>query len=105
MARKCELLGSVWIDGACIAVGDPCALFGDRGELTEKFLNESPEGGVLDLEKDRGFVVTTGVEFPSDGFYRVYLERDDDGYPLKVIVDLRLRTTGSLAEGNYHSVR
>lgn len=102
-----ELLGSIWTDTAMLVVGDPCQLITDETEY-EAFCDRGEQytetpmvvGGKIlsmlfcvvqktwevknNLDGTGAIAVRTGT----DGYFPVYLERDEQGKPFRLIVEL-----------------
>jgi hypothetical protein len=113
-----EKLGSVWVDTATLLVGDPCQFIREPGEAPlldwDRYVELFDEQGTThvvpalmreDVEvlpaseraipatrvaiaNRRGGTAGLAVVVGCDGFYPVFLERGEDGEPLRLIIEL-----------------
>ena len=98
-----EKIGSFWTDTAMVLVGDPCQFL--RSKWKEVFTglgyddylklwnNDFVNGKYISVPNNHdtqmaGMAILTGC----DGWHHVYLERDEQGEPSKLVVDLVAKT-------------
>lgn len=93
---KREFVGSLWIDTASVMVGDPCQLLSSADQM---YLNmerraaddASEEYSPVYATKDGspvGSAIVSCTHSRCDGWAWVWIERDKNGEPLRLIVDL-----------------
>jgi hypothetical protein len=113
-----EKLGSVWVDTATLLVGDPCQFIREPGEAPlldwDRYVALFDEQGATRVEpavvvggeevlpasertipatrvaiaNPRGGTAGLAVIVGCDGFYPVFLERGEDGEPLRLVIEL-----------------
>jgi hypothetical protein len=113
-----EKLGSFWTDTGTILLGDPCQFVHDHGEtphisytrlfdLFEEQGRPYTEPGIVvggevvvppfeRVERARSVTIPSrgggvggiAVNVGCDGFYPVYMERDENGEPVRLIIEL-----------------
>jgi hypothetical protein len=102
---KRECIGSIFTDVASIVIGDPCKMLPDKRGNRHTY-EELAEAKFGDRERDPKQPVALGndlIALPTvencDGWCDVYVERDMDGWPLRVIIDLSAKAQPASAGG------
>jgi hypothetical protein len=100
---KREYVGSIYTDVACIVVGDPCKMLQSRNGNPRTY-EELGDAKFSDRERDPRQPVALGSDLISlptiencDGWIDVYVERNEDGWPTRLIVNLASKTRPGLA--------
>lgn len=95
---KREYIGSIYTDVAAIVVGDPCKVMpcedGNRHTYEELMSAKFSRRG--DRDPQQPIVLgCDAISLPTvencDGWCYVWIERDKDGWPIKLIVDLNAK--------------
>lgn len=95
---KREYIGSIFTDVASVVVGDPCKMFPSQHGTSHTY-EELVEAKFSDRERDPKLPIRLGndaISLPTvencDGWCNVYVERNKDGWPLRLVVDLNAKT-------------
>jgi hypothetical protein len=93
---KRERIGAIFTDVAAIMVGDPCKVIPDAGEeprltyddLIAKWEARPRHDTPVAIGKEGQDAIVINTVGNCDGWCWVYVERDKQGSPIRLIVDL-----------------
>lgn len=88
-AGKKQKIGSIFLDTASVMVGDPCQMLATKSKKNMTYDGYMASAYKDDVLRIGGEIIA--VSTGADGWCWVYLERDKQGNPFKLIIDLNTR--------------